>query len=192
MDVLTYGIVSPKDLLDKLQWDADKLGDNPHPYDIFNFFLTAYALAEWSEKFYFSGNIPKAFSKPTRRKKLWTLPADSNAWIVDKSCLPNELCDVKLHISNALSICAHTANASKHFNWTDGGGVKSISGEPVIDDWYKYSFTSTEKDVYIDFDGYNYGLKQIKSIVLQFYVGLLDYGENCKCGAYFNKSLSRD
>ena len=175
MQQLSYGIERPHDLLVKLRWDADKLNASPHPYDVFNFVLTAAVLAEWIQKFYLSEFVPEPFSAPTKERKDWLLPNGSSQWIVDTRCLPNRHCDFRRHIANALSICTHTANASKHFHWQDRGDINAIGENPPISDYYQYFFTSTAPDLYLDFQGENYGLQQIKGILLQFYTGLIEY-----------------
>ncbi len=175
MEQFSYGIERPSDLLSKLKWDAEKLTRTPHPYDVFNFILTAAVLAEWIQKFYSSASVPEPFSGP--KNEVWVLPNMSPQWIVNTHCLPNPRCDFKRHITNVLSICAHTANASKHFHWADRGHITAIGSDPPISNWYQYFFTSREPDIYLDFQGENYGLQQIKGILLQFYAGLIEYLE---------------
>ena len=178
MEKLSYGIERPYDLLAKLRWDADKLTESPHPYDVFNFILSAAVLAEWIQKFYSSDSVPEPFSAPKNKRKVWLLPSMSEQWISDTSCLPNRHCDFKRHITNTLSICAHTANASKHFHWKDSGDITAIGETPPISNWYQYFFTSRAPDLYLDFQGENYGLQQIKGILIQFYTGLIEYLES--------------
>jgi hypothetical protein len=175
MKQLSYGIDNPRNLLAKLKWDANKLTESPHPYDVFNFILTAAILAEWIQKFYVSESAPEPFSAPTKKRHTWLLPDGSSQWIVDTSCLPNPHCDFRRHIANALSICSHTANATKHFHWHDRGDIIAIGEDPPIGDWYQYFFTSTDADIYLDFQGESYGLQQIKGILIQFYEGLIEY-----------------
>ena len=177
MEQLSYGIERPSDLLAKLRWDGDKLTESPHPYDVFNFVLTAAVLAEWIQKFYSSDSAPEPFSAPNKTHKVWLLPNMSPLWIGDTSCLPNPHCDFNRHIANTLSICAHTANASKHFHWKDRGDITAIGEKPPIGNWYQWFFTSRASDLYLDFQGENYGLQQIKGILLQFYTGLIEYLE---------------
>ncbi|MYN28444.1 hypothetical protein [Duganella levis] len=176
MYALSYGIFTPDDLLKKLRLDGDRLTDDPHPYDIFNFIVTAYVLAEWIEKFYRASGKAKNFSVASRNKE-WTIPTISDEWILDTTCVPNVDSGIKRNIVNCLSICAYTANASKHFHWKDNGAVAAIGKEPPINDYYQHFFTSTDKDMYVDFQGQNYGLKQIRGILLQFYTGLILYFE---------------
>jgi len=178
MEHLSYGIANPKELLSKLKHDAEKLDAAPHPYDVFNFIITAAVLSEWIQKFYLSENSPQPFSEPTKKRKSWLIPDLSIKWIADLSCVPNPDNGVKRHIENVLSICAHTANASKHFHWRDKNSINTISQDPPIRDWYDYFFTSTDPDLYLDFQGENYGLQQIKGIILQFYSGLIEYLED--------------
>lgn len=180
MKHLSYGVETPLDILKKLQWDAKKLSQSPHPYDVFNFILTAAVLAEWTQKYYSSKTLADPFSAPNKENKNWTIPTKSADWIQDTSCLPNRHCDFKHHIANVLSICAHTANASKHFNWNDEGNISSIGEKAPIANWYQYFFTSRKPDLYIQYDGENYGLQQIKEILTQFYTGLIEYLENLK------------
>lgn len=175
MKHFSYGISKPSDLLAKLNWDAEKLTQSPHPYDVFNFILTAAVLAEWIQQFYRSGSAPEPFTAPKKAGSSWRLPEMSRQWISDTACLPNRHCDVRRHISNALSICTHTANASKHFHWKDHGHLQAIGTNPPIGNWYQFYFTSRMPDLYLDFQGENYGLQQIKGILLQFYAGLIAY-----------------
>lgn len=177
MAQFSYGIKRPADLLAKLKQDGEKLTTSPHPYDVFNFIVTAAVLAEWIQKFYCSSSVPKSFSAPGKECKTWLLPEVSPQWITDTTCLPNRGCDFKRHISNVLSICMHTANASKHFHWQDQGEIKAIGSSPPIRNYSQWFFTSTVPDLYLDFEGENYGLQQIKNILLQFYAGLIEYFE---------------
>jgi hypothetical protein len=137
MKQFSYRIERPSDLLVKLRWDAEKLTESPHPYDVFNFVLTAAVLAEWIQKFYCSESAPEPFAVPKKERKSWLLPEMSPQWISDTTCLPNRHCDFRRHISNALAICTHTANASKHFHWNDRGEVQAIGADPPIGNWYR-------------------------------------------------------
>lgn len=180
MEKLSYGIECPHDLLSKLRWDADKLNESPHPYDVFNFILSAAILAEWIQKYYLTTSAQEPFSPPNGGEKNWQLPSMSEQWIIDTSCLPNPHCDFKHHISNTLSICTHTANASKHYHWKDNGSIRAIGETPPISNWYQYFFTTRIPDLYLDFQGENYGLQQIRGILIQFYTGLIEYYESAK------------
>ncbi len=186
MEQLSYGLEQPRDLLEKLKWEADKLGELPHAYDVFNFIVTAAVLAEWIQQAYSSNLDSDPFAAPAKTKKKgqnisqenWLIPSKAVHWINDTSCLPNPYLDVRYHIENALSICSHTANASKHFHWKDGHSITRIEEGPQIGDYYQYFFTSTAPDLYLEFEGDYYGLQQIKGILLQFYTGLIHYLEN--------------
>lgn len=178
MNQLSYGIERPYDLLLKLNNDADKLSSPPHPYDVFNFILTAAVLAEWIQQFYLSAFAPEPFAAPKKKCERWRLSSISPQWITDKSCLPNPDNGVQRHIENALSICLYTANASKHFRWADQGHISAIGQDPEINDHYSWFFTSTAPDLYLNFKGENYGLQQIKGILLQFYAGQIAYLDN--------------
>ncbi len=180
MQQLSYGIERPCDLLEKLEWEADKLSNKPHAYDVFNFMLTAAVLAEWIQKYYSSDSVPDPFAEPKKGQCNWLIPSKAAQWISDTSCLPNPYLDVRYHIENALSICSHTANASKHFHWKDRRSITRIEVEPQVNDWYQYFFTSTAPDLYVEFKEDYYGLQQIKGILLQFYRGLIHYLESQK------------
>lgn len=175
MEQISYGIEKPSDLLSKLKKDADRLTRSPDPHDVFNFIVTAAVLADWIQQFYRSAKIREIFKVPKNNKDKWLLPSMSPAWIINTECLPNKHCDFRRHIENALSICWYTANASKHFHWYDGGQVTTIGEDPSIRSWYQYFFTSRKPDLYIEFNGENYGLQQISGILLQFFSGIIEY-----------------
>lgn len=132
IESLSYGLTHPSQLLEKLKLDSEKLGTSPHPYDVFNFVVTAAVLAEWIQKRYETTQTADPFRSPQKEQPNWALPRESEHWIVDTTCLPNPHNGVARHIENVLSICAHTANASKHFHWADKGHVESISTVPPI------------------------------------------------------------
>jgi len=172
---LSYGLSCPRDLLEKLKFDADRLSHKPQPYEIFNFIVTAAVLGEWIQKYYSDKSDRPAFRRPQEGNAGWTLPAESAFWISDASCIPNPESGVERHISNVLSICAFTADASKHFHWCDKGAVSEIGSDPPIGNWSQYFFTSTSPDIYLTYRGENYGLQQIKGIIVQFYTALIVY-----------------
>ena len=167
---LSYGLSCPADLLEKLKSDGEKLNESYHPNDVFNFIITAAVLAEWIQKYYVKVS---SFRTPEKDRPYWRLPENCSDWIKDASCLPSPHQEFKRHISNALSICSHAANASKHFHWNDGKAIKEIGPNPPITDWYQYFFTSCAPDIYLDFYGEHYGLQQIKGILIQFFDGLI-------------------
>ncbi|SFH61929.1 hypothetical protein SAMN05216299_1395 [Nitrosospira sp. Nsp14] len=73
--------------------------------------------------------------------------------------------------------CWDTANASKHFQWSNASGVSAIEDDPKIKDWYQYFFTSTAPGLFIEYAGEYYSIEQIKEIAVQFYSGLLSHVE---------------
>lgn len=179
---LSYGLSKPQQLLEKLKMDAQKLTSIPHPHDIFNFIVTAAVLGEWTQKYYETAKSSDSFRAPSDPQQEWELPSPFLQWIADTSWLPNPEAPLR-NISHMLSICAHTANASKHFHWKQGKHFKYIGSNPPIENGYQYFNTSTKTDLYITFKGENYGLQQIKGTLLQFYEGLLKHldsqeGEN--------------
>ena len=174
---LSYGLSTPAQLLNKLEMDAKKLGLTPDPHDVFNFVVTAAVLAEWIQHFYETTKAPKGFKAPPKNQEEWIIPDECEGWIEDVSYMPNPSSGISRHLNNMLSICAHTANASKHFHWTDKGHIESIGSEPPIADWYQYYFTSRDPDLYVTYRGENYGLREIGSTLIQFYRGLIKFYE---------------
>lgn len=173
MAEVSYGISKPEDLIEKLRRDGSKLTSDPHPDDVFNFFVTAAALDEWIRKVFGGDQLVDAIVKALKGRNWESLPLETTAWITDSSCIPNKHCDVRRHIFNVQRICWDGAGASKHFHWE--GRVKAVEAKPIIRSWYQYFFTSRKPDVYIDYDGEVYGLSQIRGIVLQFYSGFLSH-----------------
>jgi hypothetical protein len=172
MGVISYGIKNPSELLEKLLCDADSLVYPYDPHKIFNFFITAYSLSEWIEKYYCSKNRSQSY-KAAERKVSWLIPDEAINWINHDS-LPTGT-NHKLHIQDALSICNHSANASKHYNWQDSGSIKAFEENPDITNFYQYFFTSRTPDLYVDIKGRKYSLTQIKNIVTQFFTKLIQH-----------------
>lgn len=176
MACLSYGFSAPLDLLEKLRRDGAKLRPTPDADDVFNFLVTSAALYEWAGKFYANDELVREIRIAVGRHGGWEkLPTETISWIRDARCLPNRHCDVRRHIFNALRICGHTASASKHFQWE--GDVRSIQQEPIVENWYDYYHTSLRQDLYVKYRDEVYGLSQIRDILLQFYDGLLAYGQ---------------
>lgn len=115
---LSYGLADPSDLLEKLRKDAFKLNADPHPYNVFNFIITAAVLCEWIFKAHAGHPTVDEIATANEKRDPYLLPVICAQWVVDQTCIPNRHCDVRRHIMNALRICWETANASKHFHWT--------------------------------------------------------------------------
>ena len=189
MNSMSYGIRKPLDLLAKLIADASKITASPHPHDIFNFLVTAAVLNEWIGKYYPDDPIVKAL-KNAQKEKDWTkFPAETSTWISNTECLPNKGCDPRRHAWNATRICWDTANASKHFQWTNGSNVSAIEDNSKIKDWYQYFFTSTAPGLFIEYAGEYYSIEQIKEIVVQLYSGLLSHVEQPQTHASSGASI---
>lgn len=169
---MSYGLNTPADILEKLRYEAKKIDETPHPYEIFNFIVTAAVLNEWITRNYVENEVVLAMNQARSKQNFELIPDVASSWITDRACLPNQHCDTRRHITNALGLCWDTANASKHFHWFSTTGVRAIAEEPIVGDWYQYFFTSCEPDLYIDYGGECYGLRQIRGILLQFYTGL--------------------
>lgn len=171
---LSYGIAKPEDLLRKLELDAARLSPTPNPHDVFNFVITAAVLNEWVRKCFVGSKPVSALISAQETRDYKELPEDTEQWIADKSCLPGRGIDARFQVLDALSICWHTANASKHFRWTSRSEVTSFDSKPVIKNWYQYAFTSFHDDLYVEYDGRYYGLMELRGILVQFYTGLLN------------------
>lgn len=173
MATISYGISKPKDLLEKLKQDANELNHPYNPYHIFNFIITAYSLSQWVESYYCSKTRVDAFNVGKNDSKSWMLPNIAEHWI-DTHFLPTGTgTNYKFHIKDALSICNHSANASKHYHWQDSGSIKAISENPLVSDWYQYTYQSRAPDLFVNVDDRTYSFNQIKNIVVQFYSGLI-------------------
>ena len=173
ISTVSYGIDKPKDLLKKLQHDANELSCPYNPYYIFNFMITAYSLSQWIEKYYQSKKRTDAFRVGKGKSESWMLPKNASEWIEDKY-LPTGT-NHEFHIKDVLSICNHSANASKHYCWNDSGSVRAITENPLISNWYQWAFQSRTEDLFVNFENRNYCLNQIKHIVVQFYTGLISH-----------------
>lgn len=181
MATVSYGINTPSCLLAKLKREGDKLVETPYqPDDIFNFFITAAVLTEWvSKRFYSEVEVGRYLSIPKKGEEKVTEEAKS--WYENYEAFPNPQGGIVHHIENCLSICHLAANASKHFRWE--GPISDIGEEPVINDWYSYLFTSCQPDIYIRYQDENYGLQQIKGILIPFFerlISILDSKKQAK------------
>jgi hypothetical protein len=174
MGVISYGLRTPADLLAKLKHDAEMLSPTPHPFGVFNFIVTASVVYEWIVKFYDRDPMVVAIREAVTGKRETTMPAAVSQWVTDLGGLRNEPGDLCVHVVNLIQICVNTSNASKHYHW-EKGAVTSIATEPIVEDWYQYFFTSTAPDLYIEGNGQTYGLSQIKTVLLQFYEGLISH-----------------
>lgn len=178
MERIAFGIDSPKELFEKLRFEAGRLDDEIHPYDVFNFFITASVLYEWVKKHYKNSNFVKSITSAITEEKALLIPELTLEWIEDSGCIPNNARDFRFDIFNVLSACNYTANASKHYHWFKSNPVTAVETEPQIKDWYQYFFTSVEPSLYIEINSQYYNLCQIKEILLQYYLGLLNYLES--------------
>ncbi len=171
MATMSYGISKPKDLLEKLQHDAIELNYPYNPHHIFNFIITAYSLSEWIQKYYNSHKRVDAFKIGKGKLDSWKLPKNASNW-VEAKYLPTGT-NYEFHIKDALSICNHSANASKHYYWKDSECILSIEENPKISDWYQWFFQSRARDLFVNIEDRNYSFNQLKNIVIQFYSGLI-------------------
>lgn len=170
---LSYGISRPEDLLEKLKSDGERLGAQPHPYDVFNFIVTSAVLNEWIRKVHKTVAEVDEFRRALDTNSWRLLPASTEDWIVQRTHILTTGPDVRLHVLNVLQLTWHTANASKHFHWTNSSGVTDIQPAPIVRSWYQYFFTSRAEDLYVEYEGHTYGLSEVRLLLEQFFAGFL-------------------
>jgi len=175
MNSLSYGLCKPHDLLEKMKHDGLRIGDKPHPYDVFNFIITSASLNEWIPKYYENEIDPKLKATIKECKDTNGFPNETLAWINDVSCIPNTHFDIRIQILECILICRHTSNASKHYNWAreDKSNITAIEKQPEIKDYYQYFFTKTGPGLYVEYNDTYYCITQVRDILIQFYEGLL-------------------
>lgn len=175
MTQLSYGLTGPEDLLPKLLRDGNQLTPTPHPYDVFDFVVTAAVLYEWTRQYHRGHPTIEAIASALNYDDADLFPIEAVNWIKDRTAVPNPASDIRRQIMNAMQICWHTANASKHYHWMKSSDVTAIEANPNIKNWYQYFFTSTEPDLYVEYADEYYGLSQLHRILTQFYAGLLQH-----------------
>lgn len=175
---LSYGLARPADLLVKLKADGSRLSADPHPHDVFNFIITSAVLNEWTRKVHGSIEEVKQFADSLERQSWELLPPQTNTWIADRTSIILTGPDVRYHVLNILQLSWHTANASKHFYWTKASGVTDIQSQPIVRNWYQFFFTSRTPGLYVEYEGHTYGLIEVRSVLEQFFSGLLEQVDN--------------
>jgi hypothetical protein len=184
MQLLTYGISHPLDLLDKMIHDGNKIEPDFNKYDVFNFIVTTAVLNEWIDKYYKfkKGSKIKSAIHGASISNIEGFPVETLTWIQNTSCFPNPENNLKKQIQECIIICHYTCNASKHFHWNmdKNKQITAIEPEPKIKDWYQFFFTKTGPGVYIEYNNIYYCITQIRDILIQFYSGLIPYLEKRK------------
>ncbi|MET2736291.1 hypothetical protein ABXT16_12670, partial [Staphylococcus epidermidis] len=77
---ITFGIDSPKDLLEKLKFDAERFESEIKPYDVFNFFITASVLYEWITKHYPDSQFVSNLAMAVKNNKGLEIPDIALTW----------------------------------------------------------------------------------------------------------------
>lgn len=180
---LSYGLSTPSDLLKKLYFDGERLVGIPHPYDLFNFFITAAVLNEWIIKYY-REELDEELKLAIEGKNPEKLPEYINKWVEENSLFPAQDTNLHLYISDSILICHEIANVTKHFHWFDESKVTAIEESPTIKDWYQYFFTSRKESVFVEFDDRYYSVAQIRLLLTTFYKGLIE-----RLNSMVNKSV---
>jgi hypothetical protein len=145
------GIGSSAELYEKLKFEGARLGIEWHPYDAFNFVLTAWHLyQDW---------LPA--DRPNR-------PSRASAKL-DKRKLPEEMVLV-------LDVLRDLSNGSKHLNLDPGSADKRVvssthSGE--ISNFYAYFFQ--ERIVGVTTLGhYYFSIRKLRDITLAYFAWVFD------------------
>ncbi len=182
MTEISYGIETPLDLLEKLRHDGEKIGQEPHKFDLFNFFITAASLYEWTTKHHGDHSSVASIVDALKSREAERLPVETKSWVANTDCVPNRHCDVRRHVFNSMQICWQTANACKHYQWLRSSEVQAIEASPKVKSWYQYFTTSRVPGVFVEYAGEYYTVSQIKGILLQFYDGLFRHIAEVDCG----------
>lgn len=178
-----YGLNHPRQLLDKMKGDGQKLEPDYNWTNVFNFVVTASVLKDWAENYY---NLKgSSLGRCLQGKAINGYPEFAHKWFIDKSCFPNTEYELMEQVRDCLNICRHVCNASKHYNWVlreDDTVPTSIGRDPVIADYYQYFFTKTGPGLFVEIENQNYCITQIRDILCQFYDGLIGYLEEASDG----------
>lgn len=170
---LSYGISKPSDLFEKLKVEGQRLAADRHPYDVFNFIITGAVLTEWVCRVHKETAAVRKLSQALKQKSWALLPVETIDWVSERSSVLMTGPDVRYHVLSVLQLIWQTANATKHFHWTNTSDVTDIQPEPIVGNWYQYFTTSREPDLYIEYESGAYGLREIRSVLEQFFEGLL-------------------
>jgi hypothetical protein len=143
------GISSSFDMYEKLKHESIRLQQEWHPYDIFNFLVTAWHLFEdWTKS-----DDPKVLSRSKRNK--------------DK--LPNEM---KLVLDTVRDL----VNGSKHFQLHPEAAKKRIVGEVHTGNevgWYSYFFHEHIPAVTVK-DHWYFSVRILNNVVVRYFDWVFD------------------
>ncbi len=142
-----YGISSCQDMFKKLHHEGDRLSEECHPYDCFNFFVTAWHLNnEW---------IDKDVNRPTLS--------------LEKRGRASK--EMKKLIKGFKDL----ANGSKHMLLNPGNYKRKVvknAHSPVIGDWRSYF--SNKPEVYISVGDSTYSMWDIRYIAIHYFTWIFD------------------
>lgn len=150
-DGAVLGIDSCTDLYEKLKFEGERLGQEWHPYDAFNFVVTAWHLYnDWLPKD--RTEKPKLTGKKTAREKL-----------------PQEMILV-------LDVLRDIANSSKHLQLELGSAEKRQVSEThngEIDNHYSYFHHEGIPGVTTEGD-YYFSIRKLRNICLAYFAWVFD------------------
>lgn len=145
-----YGLNDVKDLFEKLKFEGDRVSNNKHhPYDCFNFFVTALHLHnDWLK------HSPNKRFELARKKN-------------------NNIKNIQMQ--NILDALKSIGNGTKHFildtNKRKKSKVKSVS-IPKIDSYY--SLFSGVKQSSINIEGILHTMQEFKGLIISFFEWVFD------------------
>lgn len=143
------GIDSSKAMFEKLKYESSRLQQGWHPYDTFNFLVTAWHLFEdWAKS-----DDSRALSRMKRQRK--RLPRPMNL---------------------VLDIIRYLVNGSKHFHLTPNAAAKRRvcevhTGEEV--GWYEYFFHEDLPAVTVD-DHWYFSIRVLHNLIMRYFEWTFD------------------
>ncbi len=143
------GIDSSLDMFEKLKHDSSRLQQEWHPYDAFNFLVTAWHLFEdWTKS-----DDPRALCRLKRYRK--RLPSDMNL---------------------VLDVVRDLVNGSKHFQLSLDAAKKRRVGEVHTGNeanWYSYFFHEDLPAVTVE-DHWYFSIRILNNLVIRYFEWVFD------------------
>lgn len=144
-----FGINSSADLFDKLRYESSRLKQRWHPYDAFNFLVTAWHLfQDWPKS-----DDSRALCRMKRQKKR----------------LPSDMIFV-------LDIVRDLVNGSKHFELESDAAKKRRVGEVHTGQelgWYEYFFQENLPGVTVE-DHWYFSIRVLHNITFRYFEWVFD------------------
>lgn len=144
-----FGIDSSVAMFEKLKYESSRLQKRWHPYDAFNFLVTAWHLFEdWTKS-----DAPSALCRMKRQRR--RLPDDMNF---------------------TLDIVRDLVNGSKHFQLTPDAAAKRRVGEVHTGDevgWYEYHYHEDLPGVTVE-DHWYFSIRVLHNLMMRYFEWVFD------------------